>query len=269
LDARDPRIVHYGDQTYLTSISHLRLAWSHDGESFTIEPRPALTGRGALQTFGIDDARVAQVAGRFYLTYSVASAFGVGVGMSSTRDWQQFENHGMPFCPDNKDCALFEERIAGQYWCLHRPSNVHIPGNHLWLAASPDLHHWGEHHCLVMTRPDGWDSVRIGACGSPIKTAAGWLVIYHGAGASNRYCLGALLLDLNDPRRVLARLAQPIMVPEAAYECEGFMPNVVFNNGHLVQGDELVLYYGACDEKICGARLSINAILEQLQACQA
>lgn len=261
LDARDPRIVSYDGDTYLTSISHLRLAWSTDGVTFAIDTLPAVTGQGPQETFGCDDARVARINGTWYLTYSVASPMGVAVGMSSTRDWRSFTHHGNPLCPDNKDCALFEERLAGHYWCLHRPSNVHIPGNHIWLASSPDLHHWGHHLCLAMTRPGMWDAARIGGCGSPIRTERGWLVIYHGANAANRYCLGAMLLDLHDPRRVIKRLEQPIMVPETDDERHGFMPDVIFNNGHDLQGDTLTLYYGACDERICGARVSLSALL--------
>src|SRR5690606_14488597 len=101
--------------------------------------------------------------------------------------------------PTNKDCALFEERIDGKYYCLHRPSGSGPGGNFIWIASSPDLLHWGTHHCILHTREGMWDSVRVGAGASPIRTQDGWLEIYHGADAQHRYCLGAILLDLDDP----------------------------------------------------------------------
>lgn len=106
-----------------------------------------------------------------------------------------------------------------------------------------------------------WDSARVGAGAAPIKTAQGWLSIYHGANAENRYCLGALLLDLHNPSLVLARSEQPIMEPTESYEITGFFGNVVFTNGHVVVGDVIHLYYGASDEVICLAQLSISEIL--------
>ena len=99
---------------------------------------------------------------------------------------------------------------------------------------------------------------------APIKTSVGWLEIYHGANAEHRYCLGALLLDLGDPSIVLARSERPLMEPTAPYELKGFFGNVVFTNGHWVEGDTLHIYYGASDEVICGADFSIQEIINSL-----
>jgi len=109
-----------------------------------------------------------------------------------------------------------------------------------------------------------WDSARVGAGAEPIWTKRGWLAIYHGANEDNRYCLGALLLDLNDPTKVLARSIEPIMEPTAPYEQTGFFGNVVFTNGHLIDGDTITVYYGAADEVICGAHFSLSEILGTL-----
>ncbi len=109
-----------------------------------------------------------------------------------------------------------------------------------------------------------WDSARVGAGAEPIETQQGWLVIYHGANEKNRYCLGALLLDLNDPSKVLARSFTPLMEPLAPYEQTGFFGNVVFTNGHVRDGDTVTVYYGASDEVICGARFSVREILDTL-----
>ena len=117
-------------------------------------------------------------------------------------------------------------------------------------------------HRLVAARM--WDSARIGAGAEPIKTDQGWLCIYHGADENHRYCLGGLLLDGEDPSRVIARSIAPIMEPLAPYEQTGFFGNVVFTNGHVLDGDTVTVYYGASDEVICGARFSIREILDSL-----
>ncbi|QBD83477.1 glycosidase [Ktedonosporobacter rubrisoli] len=263
----DPRGFTYKGQQYLTTLSHLRLAWSEDGIHFQVADHPTLIGQGPLETFGIEDCRITSIEGRYYLTYTAVSGLGYGVGMMSTEDWQRFERHGMILPPPNKDCALFPERIDGYYYALHRPTlgSEGLGGNNIWVSRSPDLIHWGEHTCLLKTRPGCWDAVRVGAGAAPTRTGEGWLEIYHGADEHNRYCLGAVLLDLDDPTRVLARSRQPLLEPTAAYEKTGFFGNVVFTNGVIEDGDTLTVYYGASDEVICGATFSLGEILRTLE----
>lgn len=265
LNADDPRVIRYKGQDYLTTLSHLRLLCSDDGVHF-YEPEgyPLLQGETLQEAFGVEDCRVALVEGTYYLTYTAVSGQGVGVGLRKTKDWKTFVSEGMIIPPHNKDCAIFEEKINGKFYALHRPSSVDIGGNYIWIAESPDGIHWGKHKCIVTTRKDSWDSARVGAGAAPIKTALGWLEIYHGADAAHRYCLGAFLLDLDDPSLVLARSTEPIMVPMATYELTGFFGHVVFTNGHVVHDDELTIYYGAADEFVCGAKFSINEILTSL-----
>ncbi len=267
LDYSDPRKIHYQKKTILTTISHLRLVCSEDGIHF-YEPtdhfQTILFGEGALETYGIEDCRVSLINGTYNLTYTQVSQNGVGVGLMRTKDWVNFEKKGMIFPPHNKDCALFEEKINGKYYCLHRPSGVDVGGNFMWTATSDNLTHWGEYVCVLHTRPGMWDSERVGAGASPIKTEKGWLAIYHGADHDNRYCLGAVLFDLEDPSKVISRCDKPIFEPEATYEKNGFFSNVVFTNGHIVDGDKVTVYYGASDEVICGVELSIENILSGL-----
>ncbi len=269
LDLSDPRVISFDGQDYLTTLSHLRLLSSDDGISFS-EPDNILPlmGIGDLETYGIEDCRVTQIAETYYLTYTQVSNNGVGVGLRTTRDWQHFEQKGMILPPHNKDCAIFDKKIGDRYYALHRPSSPELGGNYVWLAESPDLLHWGNHRCLAHTRPGYWDSARVGAGAAPIRTAQGWLEIYHGATKENRYCLGALLLDLDEPWRVLARSEAPIMEPSKRYEQEGFFGQVIFTNGHLVDGDHLTVYYGAADSVICAANFSIRAILQSLVRAQ-
>ena len=260
----DPRIFEYKGRRYLTTLSHLRLAWSDDGVKFTADERPTLAGHGSHESFGVEDCRVEFVDDAYRLTFTAVSEFGACVGLISTKDWQTFTRHGIIFSPHNKDCALFPEKIDGSYWALHRPSGVDVGGNYIWTGRSPDMLHWGDHRCIATTRADMWDCQRIGAGAAPVKTPGGWLEIYHGANAKSRYCLGALLLDLKAPTRVLARSREPIMEPDAEYEQKGFFGNVVFTNGQIVDGDNLTIYYGASDSVICGARTSIKGILATL-----
>ncbi len=264
LIATDARVIHYKGTDYLTTLSHLRLFCSDDGVQF-YEPEsyPLITGNGPYETFGVEDCRVSQIGDTYHLTYTAVSQNGVGVGLRTTKDWKIFQHHGMIFPPHNKDCALFEEKINGLYYALHRPST---PGgkNDVWLASSPDAIHWGDHKRILTTIDNDWENARVGAGAAPIKTDKGWLEIYHAANRNNRYGLGAVLLDLNVPSIVLARTAQPIMQPQEDYELAGFFGQVVFTNGHVVDGDTVTIYYGAADEVVCGATFSIKEIFEVL-----
>lgn len=265
LDASDPRVILYKGVNYLTTLSHLRLVCSdNDIDFYEPEGYAPIFGKGTLETFGIEDCRVTQMEETYHLTYTQVSSVAVGVGYMQTTNWRDFDRKGMIFPPHNKDCAIFEEKINGKYYALHRPSSPELGGNYIWLAESDNLTHWGNHKCIAITRPGHWDNVRIGAGAAPIKTEKGWLEIYHGANADNRYCLGALLLDLQNPAHVIARSEQPIMEPIMDYEKTGFFGNVIFTNGHILDGDTISLYYGASDEVICGAQLSIQEILKTL-----
>lgn len=265
LDVSDPREVKHDGEQYLSTLSHLRLFKSSDGVHFEDAQLPHQIGMGELENFGVEDCRVATMDnGDFLLTYTAASASGYGVGLKRTRDWKSFEHLGFILLPANKDCAIFEEKVNGQYVCLNRPSGIIVGGHYIWLSFSNDLEFWGRHTCLAKTRKGMWDSSRVGAGAAPIKTERGWVVIYHGANETSRYCLGALLLDLDDPTKVLARSEEPLMEPLEDYEKNGFFGEVVFTNGHVVDGDVVTIYYGASDSVICSATLSIREILGTL-----
>ena len=265
LDTTDPREPRYEGETFLSTLSHLRLFKSLDGQNFKDAGLPNLNGKGELESYGIEDCRVASMNdGSYLLTYTATSSMGYGVGLRKTYDWLEFEELGMILPPANKDCAIFESKVNDEYFCFHRPSGVGLGGNFIWLAASPDLIHWGKHVCVAKTRKEMWDCCRVGAGAAPIMTKEGWLAIYHGADYENRYCLVALLLDANNPSKVLARSEKPLMEPVEEYELKGFFGNVVFTNGHVVEGDELTLYYGASDTVIGSAKLSIDEILKTL-----
>lgn len=171
----------------------------------------------------------------------------------------------MIFSPENRDVTIFPEKIAGRYRTLHRPVPKQIGVPAVWLASSDDLMTWGDHRFCFGSRAGTWDSHRIGGGAVPIKTRAGWLEIYHGVNADGQYALGAALLDMEAPWRVLARSAEPILKPEASYETEGFFGNVVFTCGCILDGDRLRVYYGAADTVTAAADFSLGDILASLR----
>jgi len=265
IDVSDPRIVVYRGRVYLTSISHLRVARSTDGVHFQIDPEPALVPETRYEWYGLEDPRITPLEGRYVIAYTSVSHLGVTVSLAETEDFRRFRRLGVIFPPSNKDVVLFPERVGGRYVALHRPSDLTIGRPDMWLAFSPDLVHWGEHHHILSVRPGRWDGVRLGAGGVPFLTREGWLSIYHGTDG-RRYGLGALLLDGEAPYVVRARSEEPIMLPELPYETDGFFPNTVFTCGTVVEADgTLRIYYGAADESIAVAVTTVDEVLASLE----
>lgn len=264
IDFSDPRLIQTTDGTYLTSISHLRLARSKDGIRFEIEDIPAISPSTEYETFGIEDPRISLINGVYYIHYVAVSPLGVTTCLISTRDFESFHRHGVIFCPDNKDVVLFPDKITGKFYALHRPVSPLFRKQNIWLAESPDLTSWGNHRHLFGPRTDGWDEMKVGAGAVPFRTERGWLEVYHGVDRNNRYCLGAVLLDSNEPWNILARSVEPIFEPETDYECHGFFGNVVFSCGLLCEDETLKIYYGAADTSICYTELSLEETLDSL-----
>ncbi len=270
-DVSDPRSVvtkATGRFAYLSSLSYLRIARSHDGVHFTVDSEPFMFPATAYETFGIEDPRIAEMEDAYYITYTSVSPFGVCASLATTRDFQSVQRLGVIFPPENKDVVLFPEKIDGRYFALHRPVPGDIGGPEIWIADSPDLIHWGNHTHLLGVRPERWDSRRMGAGAVPLRTEAGWLEVYHAADEQGRYALGAVLMDLTDPRRVLARSSNPLLAPELPYEVEGFYGNVVFTCGTVLVGDTLRIYYGVADSAMAGAELSLSEVLSSLGTVQ-
>jgi len=265
IDFSDPRLIITPTETYLTSISHLRLARSTDGINFDIDEVPSIFPANDYETFGIEDPRISLIDGIYYISYVAVSPFGVTTCLISTKDFISFQRHGVIFCPENKDALLFPEKVNGKFYALHRPVSPLFKKQNIWLAESPDLRCWGNHRCLMGPRPGHWDEAKIGASAVPFKTDFGWLEIYHGVDRNNRYCLGAVMLDASEPWKIIARANRPILEPQADYECKGFFGNVVFSCGLLCEDNIVRIYYGAADTVICYAELSLKEIIETLQ----
>lgn len=268
-DPYDPRVVTLDGITYLTSISHLRLARSRDGIHFTIDETPFLFPARTDESFGIEDARITFLDGRYWIAYTAVSQHGPGVGLAVTTDFVNVERVGLILPPPNKDVCLFPEKIDGKYVLLHRPMVSEIGKPSVWLANSPDGIHWGNHQFVfggrgltddrsVQTSFD-WEGQKIGAGPEPLLTDEGWLVLYHGANSRHEYALALALLDKNDPSKVLDRSTVPLLTPELPWERDGFFPNVVFSNGWIRWADtgKIWVYYGAADSGVGLAELSV------------
>jgi predicted GH43/DUF377 family glycosyl hydrolase len=264
IDFSDVRFIKTKEQLYLTSVSHIRLAISDDGVNFT-DQGVFITGDSEYEEFGVEDPRITFIDGWYYINYSAISRFGVFTMLARTKDFKKVEKKGIIFLADNKDVVIFPQKIRGRYCALHRPVSAYFNRPEMWISYSDDLLSYKEHNILCKLRPGYFDSSRLGASCVPFLTKHGWLEIYHGCNEKNEYCLGALLLDKDYPEQIIARSETPIFLPEAEYETQGFMPNVIFSCGALVDGDELSIYYGSCDESICLAKMSINEILESMK----
>ncbi|REE78649.1 putative GH43/DUF377 family glycosyl hydrolase [Paenibacillus taihuensis] len=263
-DFSDVRVIKTPAGNYLTSISHMRVARSDNGIDFAIDEKPTVFPETIYEKFGIEDPRITQLNGRYYITYSAISEYGIVTAMISTSDFRSFKREGNIFHPDNKDVVIFPERIAGKYYALHRPSCSHYGRPEMWIAESSDLLQWGNHRFLAGVREGLWDDGRIGASAVPFLTEQGWLEIYHGADKENRYCVGAMLLDKDDPGKVIARSELPLMEPEQPFELEGFFGNVIFPCGALVENGKIGIYYGAGDTSIGYAETTVDDVLNHL-----
>jgi predicted GH43/DUF377 family glycosyl hydrolase len=265
-DVSDSRIVVVGGRTWLTSISHLRVARSTDGVHFEVERAPALSPETVYESFGIEDPRITLLDGTYWINYTAVSAYGISTALASTKDFRKFSRHGIIFPPPNRDVTIFPEMIGGRYAALHRPMPAGLGQLAIWTASSSDMMSWGSYRFVAGPREGSWDDSRIGGGAVPFRVHTGnydaWLAIYHGVtGSPPAYSLGALLLDARDPARVLARSREPILEPEAAYEREGFFGGVVFTCGLLADGDLVRIYYGAADGVTAVADLSLEQIL--------
>ncbi len=221
---------------------------------------------GPHETHGMEDARFVRFteddgAVTYYATYTAFDGYEIMPQLIQTDDFVTFRIGTLNgAAAQNKGMALFPRRVGGKYVMLSRRDreNLHLA------TSQDDVRRWTE--ITELHRPTrSWELLQIGNCGSPIETPAGWLVITHGVGPMRRYVLGALLLDLDDPRRVIGQLRDPLLVPEGM-EAEGYVPNVVYSCGAMLNGNDLVLPYGLSDAAVGVAVIALPELLAELQA---
>ncbi len=269
----------FGDETILLcrvegleGWSTLWIARSRDGVRFIPDPEPAITcdpdGPLALyEGYSVEDPRITRIGDVYYITYVCYGPLMCVTALARTTDFRTFEKLGLITLPENKDVVLFPEKIGGLYAKLDRPMTQTEPRGDIWISYSPDLVYWGRPEFVMAPRPRGWDNAKIGAGAPPVRTDAGWLEIYHGVRETcfgSVYRLGAVLLDLENPARVLGRAREAVLSPHAPEERTGNVGNVVFTCG-VVPGDdgELRIYYGAADHVMCLATIGIDDLVER------
>jgi len=215
------------------------------------------------QRNGLEDLRLVRMEDEdggpiYYGTYTAYSGFNIASELLVTRDFHTFELKPISgAAAHNKGMALFPRRIGGRYAMIGRQD-----GENLYYLESDDLLHW-ERGDLLAAPLYPWELVQIGNCGSPIEIDEGWLLMTHGVGAMRKYSIGALLLDKNEPRKVLGRTAHPIISPSDE-DREGYVPNVVYSCGAMVHGRRLFMPFGVADSSVAFSFIDIDELVSSM-----
>jgi predicted GH43/DUF377 family glycosyl hydrolase len=246
------------------------LARSDDGYHFSVDPEPTMEPSKeepfrSYERRGIEDPRITLLDGDYYIMYTAYSRYGARLALAKTKDFKDYERIALISEPENKDGCLFPRKIGNRYVRLDRPYGG---GNaNIWVSYSDDLVHWGDSEVVMTTRGGYWDQARIGACAPPIETKDGWLHIYHGVkdtSAGPLYRMGAVVLDLDNPAKVICRSAVPILTPREYYERVGDIGNVVFSCGTILEDEgRLRIYYGAADTCICLGFANVDELIDR------
>ena len=218
------------------------------------------------------DPRVTWIEDRYWITWCNGYKGQPTIGIGYTFDFQTFYQCENAFLPFNRNGVLFPEKINGLYAMLSRPSDSgHTPFGDIYVSYSSDMKFWGLHRLIMRPTPfedSAWQCLKIGAGPIPIKTEEGWLVFYHGVIRTcngYRYSMGAALLDLEQPDKVLHRSMEYLLAPATLYELTGDVPGVVFPCAALTEGDRCTIYYGAADTHVAMAHCHISELLEWLK----
>lgn len=263
--------MHYRAQG-LDWISRIGYAVSLDGINWNRLRRPVLEPHDETDARGVEDPRVVEIEGNFYMTYTAyGSTFQFGVKpthsgggilpmIARSTNLITWERLGpIVTGENNKDHVLFPRKINGKFTALHRRHPQ------VWLAYSDDLIYWSEKDMSSIYGPrsgSAWDSQSVGNNGVPIETSEGWLVLNHGYNPDRVYRIGAVLLDLDDPTKVIRRPLNPIFWPREIWELRGDVPNVVFSCANPVVDGKVYVYYGGADHVIGLATCSLIDLLD-------
>lgn len=250
------------------------VATSDNGIDFEIREKPLFQVDfdkrfGELDMHPID-CRVTRMGDTYYIIRPGNSEWGCISMLYRTRDFETVEPVDIVALPHNRVPSLFPEKINGEYVRLDRPYSVGAPYKdsyaNIWISKSPDLIHWGQHRPLLKRGFSPWSDLKIGPT-PPIKTEKGWLEIIHGVQntfAGFRYSLGAILLDLENPEKIIGTMQSYLLTPDTEYEHHGVIPNVVFTTGAIadLESRRLRVYYGGADTCVCLAEGDLDEIID-------
>lgn len=259
---------------------NLGLAFSDDGLRWDVQDKPFLTKDQVdyPDIWRVYDPRLTVLEDKVYICFAMDTGHGLRGGIGYTTDFTDFHIVSLSV-PDNRNMVLFPEKIGGYYCRLERPMPVYSRGRDrfdTWLSKSPDLKFWGESSLVLGVEDIPYANDKVGPAAPPVKTDKGWLCTYHAVDIDHsrgkngwedawkkRYCAGVMLLDLEDPAKVLGVCKAPLLAPEAPYEAdEGFRQQVIFPGGMILEDDgEVKIYYGAADTVECLATTNVDDLL--------
>lgn len=264
--------------------TNLGLATSDDGIDWDVQPKPCWQVHDE-ENLRIYDPRLTVIDGRCCVCFAMDTRHGLRGGVAVTEDFSRFDIMSLSV-PDNRNMVLFPERIGGKYVRLERPFPVYSraslgsgPFNtpfDTWISDSPDLAYWGNSHLLLAVEQVWYANDKVGPAAPPVKTKAGWLTTFHAvdfdadrgkngweAAWRKRYCAGIMLLDLDDPTKLIGLCRDPLLAPEAPYEIDGgFRNNVIFPGGMILEDSgEVKIYYGAADTVECLATAHVDDLI--------
>ena len=258
--------------------TNLGLAFSDDGIEWEVTAKPCFEMEtGELQR--AYDPRLTVIEGRCYMCFAVDTAHGIRGGIAVTDDLEHFEVLSLS-APDNRNMVLFPEKIGGRFARLERPFPIYGRGApeafDIWFSDSPDCRYWGDTRLVLGSEEVPFSNSKIGPAAPPVRTARGWLAVFHAVdkdekrelaswrgGWIKRYTAGVMLLDGDDPAKVVGISKEPLMVPEAEYEVKGYRGSVIFPCGLILEDDgEVKIYYGAADTVVALATARLEDLLE-------
>jgi predicted GH43/DUF377 family glycosyl hydrolase len=267
-------VEHAATRGFGRDVGQTRVARSKDGIHFTLSDEnfidPQAGGEPWDRYHHFIDNRVTKIDDWYYIVTPVmVNGFDSPIGMlGRTKDFKTYERIDTITQPKNRGASLFPEKINGKYYKLDRPGGGDGGDGDIWISASPDLVHWGEFKPVLAAGYRFWNVDKIGPT-PPIKTDKGWLDIIHGVftpAGGTYYYIGAMLLDLDEPWKVIGKTNSYLMMPEEPWEQHGNCDNVIFPCGAIADydKDQIRLYYGACDFAIC---LATGSLSETVDAC--
>ncbi len=259
---------------------NIGIAFSNDGLEWEVQPKPCLPIPLDDEITRGYDPRLTVIDGRCYLCFAVDTIHGIRGGVAVTDDFDKFELLSLS-APDNRNMVLFPEKIGGKYVRLERPFPIYSRQSNeafdIWMSASPDLRHWGDTKLLLGAENVPYSNCKIGPAAPPVKTEKGWLTTIHAVwkhedkelkswhgGWNKEYFGGLILLDLDDPSKIIGISKEPLLAPEEAYdyEMDGYRGSVIFPGGMILEDSgEVKIYYGAADFVECLATADVNDLL--------